>query len=532
VVVPLLFDSACEGVVLGAMGWAGVALNLVLTVLPPLLFVIALATAVHVYVRFRDLLDEGMTPEQAVAATYRDSGWAVFWSGVTTIIGFGSLAGSAARPVHELGIWAGLGIAFLTLLAFLVYPLLLAELATVPHPERAPGGHVAHRAGPRIAAAAMARRGVIVGALVATSALALVALPRLSVETNALEYFSRGNPVRVVAESLDERGIGLATVELVLRRDEGTWRDWSELQDVSRLVEALRAEPSVRGVVSAADLVDEGAREASGSHETPHPRALALAWRALTEGSRAHDFSAFFGAGGRATRVMVFVPQLDADAMDALRARLSEVALRELPSARLEITGQYPLLLRTQRVLLRTLALSLTSTVACLLAIFWVVLRSFPLALLAMVPNTWPVLLVVGGMAFADWPVDIATVMVASVVLGIAVDDTFHTLGHFRRLAPRVGAHEAMRTTLSRTAPAYLLTGAILVAGFGACALSAFAPTRRFGILSAAAVALAVLADLVVVPALFGRLPDRWVGRLSPRGARGETAEAPVAHTE
>jgi predicted RND superfamily exporter protein len=126
--------------------------------------------------------------------------------------------------------------------------------------------------------------------------------------------------------------------------------------------------------------------------------------------------------------------------------------------------------------------------------------------------------MVVGIMGWSGVPLDTATVMVASVVLGLVVDYTIHTLGHFRELAPRLGRREAVAGTLERTAPAFVLTGAILAAGFGVCALSDFSPTARFGAFSALAVTLAVAADLVLLPALLGATPRSVVERLG-RGA-------------
>jgi predicted RND superfamily exporter protein len=95
--------------------------------------------------------------------------------------------------------------------------------------------------------------------------------------------------------------------------------------------------------------------------------------------------------------------------------------------------------------------------------------------------------------------------MVASIVLGLVVDDTIHTLARYREKRLELGAFEAVADRLEHTAPAYLLTGAILAAGFGVCALSDFEPIARFGALSATTVTLAVLADLTLVPALFAR---------------------------
>jgi len=106
-------------------------------------------------------------------------------------------------------------------------------------------------------------------------------------------------------------------------------------------------------------------------------------------------------------------------------------------------------------------------------------------------------------------PLDSASVMTVSIVLGLAVDDTFHTLGHFRRLAPRYGARKAIEDTLERTAPAHILTSIILIAGFAACFFSDLLPVSRMGALSALAIFLALIGDLLLIPALLTKVPTK-----------------------
>jgi len=192
---------------------------------------------------------------------------------------------------------------------------------------------------------------------------------------------------------------------------------------------------------------------------------------------------------------------------EELRRGIERLVREELPEARLETLGEYLLLLEMQRFLLGTLRDSLLLTLAGVSVCFAVLLRRTSLVGLALVPNLWPVGLVLGLMGWAAVPLDIATVMVASIVLGLAVDNTIHTLAHFRELEPALGATEAVAMTLQRTAPAYLLTALILAAGFGSCAMSDFAPIRRFGGLAALAVGLALAADLLLVPALLALSP-------------------------
>jgi predicted RND superfamily exporter protein len=94
--------------------------------------------------------------------------------------------------------------------------------------------------------------------------------------------------------------------------------------------------------------------------------------------------------------------------------------------------------------------------------------------------------------------------MVAATTLGLALDDTIHTLAHYRDPESRGGGPGAVLDTVERNAAAYSITGLVLTLGFAVCALSSFVPIFRFGTLSAAAIALAVACDFLLVPALLG----------------------------
>ncbi|KAB2962455.1 MAG: MMPL family transporter [Thermoanaerobaculia bacterium] len=222
------------------------------------------------------------------------------------------------------------------------------------------------------------------------------------------------------------------------------------------------------------------------------------------DGERA--LARFVTADGRRARVTIFVRSGGFEAIDPLAAQARQVALGELPPASdVVATGTLLLLLGFHRHLLATLALSLTLTLPVLAGVFAGLLRRPTDVLRALVPNVVPIVLLLGGMGWVGIGLDVATVMVASIVLGLVVDDTIHSLARHRERRGEVGGAAAIAERLERTAPAYLLTGAILAAGFGVCALSDFAPIARFGSLSAATVVIAVLADLTLVPALFGR---------------------------
>lgn len=511
VLLPLVPTVVCLTLVFGVRGWIGQSLNLVEIVLAPLLFVIALASAVHVQMRFRDLERQPGTeggdrgdPVATVLATYREKGWPVLWTGLTTMTGFASLAVSGVPPVRSLGLWVAGGLGLITLALFTLFPALLALSRSkgrrpVPAADVSGYDRWAAARGRSWAATAVRHRGRVVLAVALLAGVAAAGLPRLERDTDLLAYLSADHPVREELERLEAAGIGAVTAELVVESADGThpFTRPEGLEALARLGAELRREPEVLSVFGAGEVV-----ASAGSVQAAAVRPeLALLMRVL----RTDD--------GRQARLSVFLPMRGVEELEPVLARLQETARSAFPQARVHLTGRFPLVLAAQGRVLSTMITSLSLTFAIVAGIFFGLFRSLRLTGVALVPNLWPVLCVLGAMGWLGVPLDGTTVMIASVVLGLAVDDTLHTLGRYR--------HQGRRdpvSTLEHTAPAHVLTTAVLSAGFGVCAFSGFVPIARFGALTVLALVLALAADLLWVPAL---LADRE----SPGRADGSTSQ-------
>lgn len=524
VVLPFAFVALPQVALLGAMGWLGVRVNLILAVLPPLLFVIALATALHLLIRCRALESEGLDAAAATLATYREKGRAVAAAALTTAIGFAALASSRVAPVRTLGLWAGAGLLVVLAAAFTLLPALLATFAARRGalPERALEARL-ERFGRRWAARAAARPGRVVALYALVAALALAGLPRLSLESNALSYLPADHPVRAKTARLERAGVGVATVEVWIEAAAGApgLDDGEALERLAGLAAAIGARAPALAAVSAAELADgiaAGTPFAALPAVTRRPGILALA-RADPEGARA--VARFLEPDGRSTRLTVFVATVGYPALEPWLTEARAEAERRFPGARVATTGSFPLLLELQRHLLTTVGAALALTVPAMLVTFVLLLRRARWVARALAATLFPVAAIFGGMGWLGAPLDVATVMVASIVLGLVVDNTIHTLAPYRERRAALGAREAVVGKVALAAPAYLLTGAILAAGFGVCALSDFRPTARFGVLSSSAIALAVVGDLLLVPALF----CGWRARPSEGDAGAERIE-------
>ncbi|HEX6201304.1 MAG TPA: MMPL family transporter, partial [Thermoanaerobaculia bacterium] len=528
---PLALAAVTLTVLFGAMGYAGQRVDVVTVVLAPLLFVIALATGVHVLAyhrRVRALRVErpGFGAGEAVLATYRVKAWPVLWTGLTTCAGFGSLAVAETPSVRMLGLWAAFGIAWLTLAALSFYPALLAMAGK---PAGTGGGALASLSslGRAWAGWAVARRRLVLGVFGAVALLAALGLPRLGTDTDVLRYFREDHPVREGVEALEARGIGAVSASLALTFPEaGAADDPAVLRRLAALAAELRREPLVLGALSAGDLAANVARyEAGGGPPSAAPPAGDDAFasglaRMERDPELALLLAAFRAGDGARTRLILFTRFRGSTELAPLYARAEALARHAFPEAEAHVTGLYPLVLAAQRSVLRTVGLSLALTFLVIAAILRGLVGSASLTVRMLVPNAWPVLLVLGAMGWLRVPLDGATVMIGAVVLGLAVDDTLHTLGHFKRALRTSGGAagarpgEAALAALEETAPGHAATSLVLCLGFVTCTLSSLVPVAWFGALAAFGIAGALAADLLLVPALLAGASERAVARL------------------
>jgi len=532
VLLPLALVAITQITAFGLIGYAGQRIDFVTSLLVPLTFVIALATGVHVLAYHRRLLAAGVAPRDAVVETYRVKAWPVLWTGVTTCAGFASLAVSGMPPVRALGLWTAFAIAFMTLAALSFYPALLGMVGA-----RAAGATNAFVTGPQtllrrwVHAAVQHRPAVYLG----FGAIALVAalgLPRLRIDTGVRSYFPPSHPVRADIDRLEAEGLPAVSASLMIEAPDGSdgFGDPATLRRLAALTEELRTEPLVTGALSAGDLVADVARHNGAAPRTggtaappggvPATADLAAARRFMTTVPDLRDLlAAVLTENGESTRVVLFTPMRGFRELDPVYGEAEETVRAAFPDARVRLTGEYPLILAAQRSLLDTVVLSLLATFSVITLVMRILLRSTSLTVRSLLPNLWPVLLVLGVMGWAGIALDATTVMIAAVVLGLAVDDTLHTLGHLRLHVGAAADRDSaalVEESMAEVAGGHVITSVILCLGFLVPMASDLVPVARFGMLSAVAVAAALAADLLLVPALLANAHTCTLALLAP----------------
>jgi predicted RND superfamily exporter protein len=487
--------------------------------------VLSVSVAIHVLARYRLELRAGRDPLNAVDATERAVLRPAALTAATTALGFASLASAPIPSIRTFGLLAAAGVAVSLALGALGLPAALRVFRPGPGPA------VDERGLDRFLAATArfaCRRGAfVIAATVALCLAAGLAVPRMRVSTHDGDFFPKEHPLNRAYAFIESRLAGATPLEVLLASDEpGGIRDPRAIRLLADVQGFLAAQhETIRGV-SVADWIDQ-ARDAI---EPPERRALPLDAEGLEraafvlEATSRDDLPFWVQDGWTTARVSSRSIGLDSERNDRLLARLEGFARSRLAGEdgfHLTFTGLVPVFARMEQYLLQSQVRSFSIAFLCVLAAYWIELRSLRLACVAIVPNAVAVWLMLGAMGAASIPLDVVTVMVASVNLGIIDDETIHVLhavGSAR--ADGLEGEAAVEHALAETGRDVVFTCAVLGLGFGVLLLSEFRPTAHFGGLTALTIIIALGADLVLLPALLhatGRLRAHAAHRLGAR---------------
>lgn len=472
VTAAMLSVGSIVAATVGLMAVAGRSMNMVTVALPSLLFVLAISNAIHISSRFTRHRGEGMAKREAIRSAIRKLIRPATLSSVTTAVGFSSLLLSEMSAVADLGLFAAAGMIVSLAWNLTVLPAALSILPSRPAATDAAKTR-AHWSGR--SAARISRRWPIVAAVSTLIVVGCaVTVSRIRVESNVLTFLPKDSKTARDYAFIADRLTGVYTVEL------------------SATVPTAE-EPNLARAFGELAVAAEG-----------HPDVARVAYYRPTL-TRLSGLARRFRheADGRVSlRMSVLVRSMSSRRFYELTAFLRSQADRQLGSGQFTLTGVVPLLNDAQASLVQTQVRSFSLAAGVVLVMIGLLFRSARAALAAVVPNLLPVgmamaVMVVGGIAL-----NAATVMIASVAIGIAADDTIHFLSRYRlEMSARSDAPSAASATLAGVGREIVFTSIVAAAGFAVLCLAEFRPLVHFGLLTSVTMLVALAGDLFVLPA-------------------------------
>ena len=506
--------------------WAGFGFNILTSMLPALVMVLAIADDVHIIQHYTQCRRDGADHQAAWKHSVRHLITPLLAASGTTALGLLSLATSEVDAVRTFGIGAALGVMVDFAISITLMPTLLGLVHVSPDPP--PQSRVL--AMPMQWIATTTRRHPVGVALVALALVVVAGLgvTRLRVDTNHVAFFKPGHPVHDSAQLMDRELAGIYSFQVMLEGPPESLR----APDVLARMETLRARLEqlghVRKVIGLPDYV-------ARVHEQLAPDDVGDGRRLPTDADLVSQELFVFGLSEDGRRELETVVSSDysrTQIMVKLASMSSDEAFEEVEEAeRLArnlfagtgitptVTGAGRLFATLDHYLVTSQLSSFATAFVSVFAVIFLVFRSLRFGLLAIVPNVVPVVIVLGAMGWLDISMNVATVMVASIALGVVDDDTIHFISRYRREA-RAGrtTDEAIAIATAEEGRASLTTAIINTLAFSVLMLSDYRPSGWFGGLLALTMAVAFLAEVFLLPSII-RLVPRWFAAERVRAA-------------
>ncbi len=498
--------------------------NSLATIVPLVLTAVGIADSVHIVVQFFEIRGQGTDARESARETVRRMFKPCLLTSITTAVGFLSLLTAPLAPLQEMGVLTGIGVGIAFLLSVTVLPAALSFLPGdyAGYTRRRAGsplvrfihwvpGFVGRRPGPILA----------LGALV--SIVAGVGFFRLEVESNAIDFFRKDDPIRVVSEYIQDNVGGVGTLEVVVTaQEEGGIRDPELLRAMDDLDSWLTSRPLITDAYSVVEYLKEINRAMNdGDPER---------YRVPQSSDLTAQYLLLYGASSPASGLesLIDITQTQARVGSRVRFAGSSEYREEIKELRRFLDTRMPEGVRAEPTGLMMLYKNMgdyivTSQVRSFLAALVVItltmgiaFRSWRIGLLSMIPNVWPIAFTLGLMGWIGARLDMVNAMVAAIAIGIAVDDTVHFLSRFIE-ARRAGQdpQTAIAGAFRVSGKAIVYTTVILLAGFGVIMRSQFLPTATFALLCCSSILMALVADFFILPALLILLSRDRVARRS-----------------
>lgn len=520
--LPLLAVGMGLAWTIGCVVTLGASFNLVSNVLPVLLIVVGVSNCVHVLDDYAEQLPlAGENRAEAARRTVRHMGRSCLLTLFTTAVGFACLWTARSDVLRQFGWQAALGMGCL-------YVTIIGTLGSLMQffrpPRRsaagAPLGHVTAAAGrvidrhPRVT---LAITGLVIAGAVGLGL-------RVPVNSYMIETYDEDHPTLRTLRLVERDLSGLLPIEVRLQADDperlldaDVFRRVGEFESHALRQDGVLFARSYADILysiaaGAAELTGEDAEMPSSDQELERDIRQGV-WVVNRVGATL-GYPNFMTDDGRAGRILIKVEDVGTlrlrELIDDLDTRLQQ-SFPPGSGVTATLTGDAYANTMAMNAVIRDLFASLLAASLVIFATIALTFRSLRIGLIAAVPNLTPLALTLGYMGLRGYDMNVGNVIVFTISLGIAVDDSIHFLFRFREEVKRSGnVEEAVDRTFEGTGRAIVVTSILIVAGLAVLLLSDFVPTRRFAELTSVTMIGALIGVLLLLPAclvLFWKRP-------------------------
>lgn len=536
VIIPSMIVYVSLFSTLALMAISNTAVTIMTVLLPGFIMVVGVADAVHILAIFYKEFENGRTKEDAIAYALGHSGLAIVITSLTTAAGLLSFSFAELAAIAELGIFSAAGV-FLALIYTLF--LLPAILSLTPLRVKHVTSEQTRESFLDNVLLSFANFSIThpKKILTVSTVLFLISLFyifNLKFSENLISYFPDNMAVKQDLFYTSEKLNGIANLEIVVdtHQENGIY-DPDLLNRIERCAAAIRnieQEDIYAGKITTITEILKEINQALHNNDPKHysipqdRNAIAQEFL-LFENSGSDDLEKIVDSRFSKTRISIKAPWVDYDIfVGFIEAVKREVYPEFQDNVTITITGGMVLFTRILLATIRSMAESYGIAFVVISIMMILLLGSFKIGLLSMIPNLLPLFVITGFMGFAGIAMNMNTIMIVSIAIGLVVDDTVHFMYNFQKYYDQSNnAPEAIRKTLLGTGRAMLFTSLILCCGFFSIMAATLKSAYFFGLLTGVTILLALIADFVLAPALM-----LLVTRLNLKPARNSYSIRPT----
>lgn len=513
VLYPLFLLSATNVMVLAIMATLGYAVQLSSVILPSFLMAVGVADSVHFLRAFYPVFDATGDKKLAIKKAFEHTSVAMFFTSLTTAVGLLSFANSTVASIANFGVFAAIGVWIAWIITVYCLP---AALILSPLKRRSTGDKLVksrwnwQKLSSLYSAFLYQHRRAIVVCTSLILCVALVLCSQLSFSMDILKWFKTDHSIRHVNQQIEHSMGGVVQLEVLLTRVDGERFELLDLQQLDAWVNAALQQDfdglKISSAVSVLELLKETHRALlpEKGYELPQSQEL-FAQELLLLEFEPENLHQFANNDLTELRLTLSLPWVDSLQFNQLSEQLSKNFEQEFQGEiNATYTGMLSLTNHTFQSQIHSMVSSYVLAGIVILILLMMLVRSMKLGLAVMlIANVTPIAIVLALMYIFSIPLDVFTLLIGSIAIGIIVDDTIHLLETYRsNLQQFEHPIDAMASAFFTTGKALFFTSIILCLAFLSYSFSSLVPLLNFGYLTALCILLALFADLFVLPAL------------------------------
>lgn len=510
--VPLLVVTLTAVWIAGIMSLTGKKLDVMMVLLPTIMFVVGMSDVVHILTKYIEELRNGRHKIKAIKITFREIGMATFLTSVTTAIGFLSLLTASVQPIREFGIYTAAGVFVAFILAFTLLPsiLLLLKKPKVASMQRNKLLWLGTLR--KVFIWVLRKRQLVLVSASLVIAVSLYGISQLQINTFLLEDIREGDPLKKDFEFFDQHFGGSKPFEMAITVQDSAYSlyDREVLLEIEKMETYLKQTYGVDNIASPLLVVKSIHKAMNGGlqeyfrlpESAQDYRRVRQVVQRFSSSERSLPVAAKENRLGRISGKMADIgSKLSKQKNEAMEAFIKQEINTDLVTFR--YTGTSMLIDKNAENLIQNMLQGLGIAFLVIAGIAGLLFRSLRMIIVTLIPNLIPLLMIAGLMGIFGIYLKLSTSIIFTIAFGIAVDDTIHFISKLKiELDKGKSLLYAVKSTFLYTGKAIIITTVILAGGFLTLILSTFGGTFYTGLLVSLTLVFAVVADLSLLPVL------------------------------